>query len=315
MQIVQAARASAMLYSLLMEHGSQHPWLLPANICPIVPITFLKARVPFQFADISGQTLHMNLDQAEELVKKRKFGGLLYAHTYGEASTPNEFFESVKGYSPDLMIIDDRCLCIPDLAPDGASQADVQLYSTGYAKIVDLSLGGYAFVSDSINYRPAHLPFRRNDHDEIEKSYKEFIRRRTKFVYQDSDWLDTETAVPAWDDYRGQIEQGLVEGWEHYALLNQIYARLLPAEIQLPAPFQTWRFNIRVRNKRSLLEAIFSSHLFASSHYASLAGIMDDGAAPQAEALAKRVINLFSDHHFTADQAEQVCKIILENLA
>jgi hypothetical protein len=315
MQIVQAARASAILYSLLMEHGSQHPWLLPANICPIVPITFLKARVPFQFADISSQTLHMNLDQAGELVKKRKFGGLLYAHTYGEASAPNEFFESVKSFSPDLMIIDDRCLCIPDLAPDGASQADVQLYSTGYAKIVDLSLGGYAFVSDSINYRAAHLPFRRNDHDEIEKSYKEFIRRRTKFVYQDSDWLDTETAVPAWDDYRGQIEQGLVEGWEHHALLNQIYARLLPAEIQLPAPFQTWRFNIRVRDKRSILEAIFSSHLFASSHYASLAGIMDDGAAPQAEALAESVINLFSDHHFTADQAEQVCKIILENLA
>lgn len=315
MQIVQAARASAILYSLLVERGDGRPWLLPANICPIVPITFLKARVPFRFVDISSQTLHMNLEQAGELVKKRNFGGLLYAHTYGEASTPNEFFESLKSFSPDLMIIDDRCLCIPDLAPDGASKADVQLYSTGYAKIVDLSLGGYAFVSDSINYRAAHLPFSRNDHDGIENAYKEFIRRRTKFVYQDSDWLDTETAVPAWDDYRRQIEQGLVETLEQRALLNQIYARMLPPEIQLPAPFQTWRFNILVRDKGRILDAIFAAGLFASSHYASLAGIMDDGTAPQAEALAERVINLFSDHHFTADQAEQVCKIILENLA
>jgi hypothetical protein len=314
MQIVQAARASVILYSLLMGHGSQHPWLLPANICPIVPITFLKARIPFRFVDISSQTLHMDLEQAEQLVRKGNYGGLLFAHTYGEGSTPNDFFESIKKLSPDLMIIDDRCLCLPDLEPDPTDKADVQLYSTGYAKIVDLNLGGYAFVSDSINYRVAHLPFRRNDHDEIEKSYKEFIRRRTKFVYQDSDWLDTQTAVPAWDDYCRQIEQGLVKGWEHRALLNQIYARLLPAEIQLRAPFQTWRFNICVRDKRSILEAIFSSHLFASSHYASLAGIIDEGTAPQAEALAEKVINLFSDHHFTADQAEQVCKIILENL-
>jgi dTDP-4-amino-4,6-dideoxygalactose transaminase len=315
MQTVQAARASAILYTLLMERGDQHPWLLPANICPIVPMTFLKARVPFQFVDISSQSLHMDLEQAEQLVRKGNYGGLLFAHTYGEASTPNEFFESIRKLSPDLMIIDDRCLCIPELEPHFANKADVQLYSTGYAKIVDLSFGGYAFVSDGINYRSVHLPFRRKDHDEIERAYKEFIRRRTKFAYQDSDWLDTETAVPAWDDYRRQIEQGLVEASEHRALLNQIYARMLPSEIQLPTPFQTWRFNIRVRDKRRILEAIFSSHLFASSHYASLVGIMDDGTAPQAEALAERVINLFSDHHFTADQAEQVCKIILENLA
>jgi hypothetical protein len=27
------------------------------------------------------------------------------------------------------------------------------------------------------------------------------------------------------------------------------------------------------------------------------------------------VVNLFNDHHFTPDQAERVCQIILENLA
>jgi hypothetical protein len=86
-------------------------------------------------------------------------------------------------------------------------------------------------------------------------------------------------------------------------------------EIQLPAEFQTWRFNIRVKNKQPSLEKIFSAGLFASSHYASLADIMGEQKAPCAENLAKSVINLFNDHHFTSDQAEQVCKIILENLA
>src|SRR5512134_3607944 len=137
MQVVQAPRASAILYSVLVSGRQKRPWLLPANICPIVPITFLKAQVPFEFVDISPQTLHMDLEQVEALIRAHRFGGLLYAHTYGEASTPNHFFESLKMLSPELTIIDDRCLCRPALEPDPASQADIQLYSTGYAKIVD----------------------------------------------------------------------------------------------------------------------------------------------------------------------------------
>jgi hypothetical protein len=315
MQLVQAPRASTILYSLLKRSDQAKPWLLPANICPIVPITFLKARVPFEFADISAGTLHMDLEQAEALIRKRRFGGLLYAHTYGEASTPNEFFELIKKISPDLIVIDDRCLCNPDLEVDPANKADVQLYSTGYAKIVDLDFGGYAFMSDVVVYQPANLSFNPQHHEEIEKSYKQAVSRRTKYVYQDCDWLDTGSPVTSWPRYQQQIKTNLATSLAQRAELNKIYAGKLPDEIQLPGEYQTWRFNIRVKNKKQLLDQIFSSGLFASSHYASLAGIMDEGKAPQAEALAEDVINLFNDHHFTVNQAEQICKIILENLA
>jgi dTDP-4-amino-4,6-dideoxygalactose transaminase len=315
MQILQAPRASAILYGILIADQEKHPWLLPANICPIVPITFLKAGVPFWFVDISAETLHMDLEQAEVSIKERKFGGLLYAHTYGEAATPNHFFESIKRESPKLLIVDDRCLCIPDLKPEFANQADVQLYSTGYAKIVELNSGGYAFMRDDINYQPAHLSFNPADHERMERSYKESIGRRVRFVHQDSDWLDTESPVSSWSAYQQHIEANLRQSLEHRVSLNQIYAGMLPREIQLPAGFQVWRFNIRVRNKQRILDRIFSAGLFASSHYASLADIMGEEHAPHAEALAESVINLFNDRHFTPDQAEQVCKIILENLA
>lgn len=291
------------------------PWLLPANICPIVPITFLKAGVPFQFVDISAKTLHMDLEQAEALVRARKFGGLLYAHTYGEATTPNDFFESIKLVSPALVIIDDRCLCIPDVVFDSASKADVQLYSTGYAKIVGLNFGGYAFLREDIPYQPAHVSFSPQHHVQLEKSYKEAVTRQVKFVYEDSDWLEMDTPVPPWETYAERIKKNLPHSLEQRISLNQIYATSLPVEIQLPGRFQNWRFNIFVKHKQNLLDRIFSAGLFASSHYASLTGIMDDGRAPQAEAIAERVINLFNDHHFTEDQADQVCKIILENFA
>jgi len=314
MQIVQAPRASAILYSLLVHRKDRHPWLLPANICPIVPITFLKAGVPFQFVDISARTLHMDLEQAEALIREHEYGGLLYAHTYGERSTPDHFFGSIKKHSPDLLVIDDRCLCIPDLAPNDLSQADVRLYSTGYAKIVDMNIGGYAFLRDGLQYQPMHLPFNPAHHEELEKSYKAAVSQRHWFFYRDSDWLDTNTSLPPWDRYCERIERKLGQSLEQRLSLNQIYAACLPAEIQLPDEFQTWRFHIRVKNKQRILDRIFAAGLFASSHYASLAGIMDEGAALQAEALAETVINLFNDHHFTVEQAERVCCLIMENL-
>jgi hypothetical protein len=315
MQILQAPRASAILYRMLSADPEKRPWLLPANLCPIVPLTFLKAQVPFQFVDISAETLHMDLNRAETLVKERKFGGLLYAHTYGEASTPNDFFKAVKEHAPELVIVDDRCLCVPDLEPDPANRSDIQLYSTGYAKIVELDHGGYAFAREGVPYSSARLAFVPEHHEELEKSYKRAIAQRTTFVYEDSDWLDTEAPVPPWGAYRQQIESKRAQSLEHRARLNELYAQSLPAEIQLPAGYQTWRFHIRVKDKPSVLEKIFSAGLFASSHYASLADIMGEQEAPCAERLAESVINLFNDHHFTLDQAEQVCKIISEELA
>ena len=314
MKIVQAPRASAILYNTLVSQASDLPWLMPANICPIVPITFFKAGVPFEFVDISAETLHMDWEQAQALIAKGKHGGVLYAHTYGELSTPNDFFAKIKSLDSELLILDDRCLCIPDLEPDYNSGADVILYSTGYAKIVELNVGGYAFMTDEVPYQPQRLIFSAQAHEELEVAYKESISKNSKFTYRDTDWLETSSDLPNWSDYCQQIKNGLKESMEQRAALNAIYAANLPVEIQLPNAYQMWRFNIRVQNKRRIYEAIFQAGLFASSHYVSLAEIMSQGRAPQAEALAYEIINLFNDHHFSAQQARQVCAVIMENI-
>ena len=314
MQIVQAPRASAILYSLLKSRENSKPWLLPANICPIIPITFFKAGIPIEFVDISATTLHMDLEQAEERLKRGEYGGVLYAHTYGELSTPVDSFQSIKSKFPDLLLVDDRCLCIPDLVPPQNASADMVLYSTGYAKVVALNFGGYAFLKNDMSYQPQHLPFDPNAYEEIERGYKWVIQNRQPYSYTDSDWLQTGTSLASWYDYRQQIQDGLGASWQHRATLNELYATHLPAEIQLPQAYQTWRFNIRLKNRDRVLETIFSSGLFASSHYASLAGMMAPGRCPQAEGLANEIVNLFNDSHFTLQQAEEICAVIMENL-
>lgn len=315
MKIVQAPRASAILYHLLSSQPKKRAWLLPANICPIVPITFLKAGVPFEWVDISADTLHMDLDQAAALIRSRKFAGLLYAHTYGEPSTPNDFFTSIKALAPELLIVDDRCLCVPDLEADSGNLADVQLYSTGYAKIVELNFGGYAFMREGVSYQPQHLSFEPRHHDAIERSYKDAINQGKQYMYEDNDWLETATATPTWLEYRQQIESRLSSALAQRSQINDIYSKALPAEIQLPDAFQTWRFHVHLDHRDVVLAAIFAQGLFASAHYASLAGIIGTGHALHAERLASHVINLFNDHHFTVTQAERVCQIIVENLS
>jgi hypothetical protein len=312
MKIVQAPRASAILYNILAGRADLRPWLLPANICPIVPITFLKARVPFEFVDISTSTLHMDLKKAEDLIARRKFGGLLYAHTYGELSTPLDFFLGIKNLAPDLLVVDDRCLCVPDLEP--LHSADVILYSTGYAKIVELNFGGYGFLRDDLQYHSASLPFNPDHHNRMEKLYKQAIQKRERFIYQDHDWLQIDPPFPAWYDYSLQIEAKRKDSLAYRAPLNRIYESRLPKEIQLPPGYQTWRFNIRVKNKSKILSAIFNAGLFASSHYASMTGIMADGFALHAEVLADEVINLFNDEHFDEERTNKVCDVILRNL-
>jgi len=314
MKIIQAPRASAIIYNVLAARHDTRPWLLPANICPIVPITFLKARVPFDLVDISEDTLHVDLDQVNELLRTEKYGGFLYAHTYGEPSTPEEFFRKIKTEFPELLVLDDRCLCIPLIKPDPETSADLSLYSTGYSKFVELNRGGFAFLKDDVLYLPSSLPYNAKDHETIEQGYKQTIRARGVYKYHDSDWLETHSEVPAWYDYSLQIEEMKAEALAIRAELNGIYFYKLPQDIQLPAEYQNWRFNIRVKDARKILDAIFAAGLFASSHYVSLAGIMTEGHAPKAEALAGEVINLFNNHHFTALQAEKACSIILENL-
>lgn len=311
MRIVQAPRASAILYHLLTSHTAEKPWLLPANICPVVPLTFFKAGVPFEFVDISAVTLHMDLDQVEDRIRRRRYAGILYAHTYGDPTTPADAFQSFRNLDAQLLIVDDRCLCVPEFA--AKSPAQITLFSTGYSKIVDLGHGGYAILDDRVEYQPEALPFQRDKDDEIVRSYKEAIAEGRRFDYRDSAWLDTDSSLPTWETYESRIAACLEETLAHRASMNHVYESRLPADMQLPGAYQLWRFNIRLKDRQPVLKAIFDAGLFASSHYAPLTGIMGDGAAPHATALAGSVINLFNDHHFDAGMAAHICDVILEN--
>jgi hypothetical protein len=316
MKTVLGARASSILYDLLLTRADGRPFLFPANICPIVPLTFLKAKVPFEFVDISAKTLHLDLDAVRSQLQSRhgRYGGILYVHTYGDPSTPYPDFVEIKETDPDLLLIDDRCLCVPELTPDASNVADAVLYSTGYAKIVDRGFGGYAFLQEHIACGHNVLPYEHHELEALEASYKQAIQNRQAYCYTDSNWLQTEAELPAWPHFADRVRHALKVSLEQRQRLNAIYDALIPAELRLPPSYQLWRYNIRVKDGTAMLRAIFAAGLFASAHYASLAGLFGPGTGSNATELAGQVVNLFNDQHFTPDMAEKTAQTVLRSL-
>lgn len=317
MRFIFAARAATILYNLLCAQPDPKPFLLPANICPIVPLTFCKAKVPFELVDISPTTLC--LDAAETLNRlqehPRRYGGVLLARTYGTATCFEDLFREIKRLAPHALVIDDCCLCIPRLEPP-ETNADVVLFSTGYAKIVELGYGGYAFVRATVPYREHVLAYDVKALDALTLAYKHAILHSTRFEYTESAWLDARLPTVSLQTYQEQVAQTRATALAHRAELNAIYRQRLPSAIQLPAEFQTWRFQIRVAQREVLVREIFRAGYFAGTHYASLAGIFTDkDNAPHSAALAACIINLFNDHHFDAARAHAVCNLVNAHLA
>lgn len=318
MTLVFEVRACSVLYNLLRSQGDDRPFLLPANVCPVVPLTFRKTRRPFELVDVSGPDLAIDEARCLERIAgdPGSVAGLLFVRTYGALGDAAPFFRAAKELSPDLLVIDDRCLCRPD--PEGASRtpgADVTLWSTGYAKHVDVGFGGFAHLRDGVPYRRSEGAFSSLALEEVEQGVKQALARGVPFEEEREDWLDLARPEVSWKTYQGGVLAALPEIDEHKRRLNAIYTEALPAEIRLPERFQGWRFNLLVPEPDELVARLFAAGLFASRHYASLGGVLGAGSFPEAEALHRRVVNLFNDRSFDEERARRAVEVVLEHLA
>lgn len=287
--IVSGNRASALLFNFLKSLKKTGVFLLPSNICPIVPLTLTKAQREFELIDISLDTFCMDESILLEKLNNSKYAGVLFVRTYGTPQCFEKLFNNIKKANQDIAVIDDNCLGIPSFI-ETDTQADMVLFSTGYSKIVDLGFGGYAVIKGNDYKTYKNNPMEQNLSESI-KEYKSF------------------------NEYKSAVLNEVERIKKHKKRLNQIYTSSLPKEIQLPAEYQHWRFNILVPQKDKLLEEIFAQGLFASSHYAPFKKGGIEGNFPNTEYLHSRVINLFNDKYFDEDKAVKICQIINDHMS
>mgnify|MGYP006417011081 CR=1 FL=1 len=180
-------RASTVLYKVLSVIENKK-FLLPLNICPIVPDTLIKANKEFEFIDISLDTLCMSQNKAlKKIQDDNSIDGILFVKTFGIEFNIQPFYKKIKEINNNVFIIDDMCLCAPKFDYDiENSYADMSIFSSGYSKYVDIGYGGYGFIEDK--------KFRKNFQDTSKNKYfleyKKTIIDRMKPIKMHKDELN-----------------------------------------------------------------------------------------------------------------------------
>ena len=270
--MVTAYRANRILYNFIKSNSIQGEAIVPANLCrSVVDTLYLAGMKPF-FVDISEDTLCV--DDRVVIGRAKDASLLVFVHTYGIEMDCPGWFSTIKSINPSLAIVDDRCLCLPQLSLDSCF-ADLVLFSTCRKKQVDLGVGGIGFLSEKWEY------------------YETIVESNAILTNK------------GWTPEFYSIEERIRDSVMHKEFLNSIYYDCLPLEIQLPKAFQNWRFNILVSNKEEILEQLFGTGLFASSHYCSLSD-----QCSVAVNLHKRIVNLFNDFYYSEAQAIRTCEVI-----
>lgn len=276
MKLLTANRANKILYNFLKVNNISGNVLLPANICSDVVKTLQYAGLTTTFVDLQVDNLCIN--QEVVLAKAKEASMLLFVHTYGIEHDFYAFFEQVREQNPDIIIVDDKCLCLPDLDVKD-TPADLVLYSTGENKMINLGGGAIGYLADQWEYDEVRV-------EESELLSNELWLLDPKQLYMKMD------AIIA-----------------HKEKLNTIYRAMLPEAIQLPDAYQHWRFHILVPNQQQVLAALDAEGIPVDSTYPA-----QDEACVVANNLHTLSVNLYNDKHLTPEQATRACEIIKECL-
>jgi dTDP-4-amino-4,6-dideoxygalactose transaminase len=277
-------RAATVLYNVLSKIKNKK-FLLPLNICPIVPDTFLRAGKEFEFVDIDTKTLSMDENTALNMIKNdNSIDGVLFVKTFGVEFESETFYKKIKELNQDVFIIDDMCPAIQKFDWDiENSHAQMALFSSGYSKFVDIGYGGYGFVKDDI-FKGVF---------EDKQKTKEFM------------------------EYKNIILAEIPKMIEHKSMLNQIYSQNIDPKYHLGEEFNNWRFSILVDNKQEILDDIFKTDtLFASSHYPQVdfEYKTDPIKNSNTHKIHSKIINLFNDFRYTKDKTYKTIDIINKHL-
>lgn len=286
LRIITDSRASAVLYRFLINKHDKGEFVLPVNVCPVVAEIVKHAGFTPLYVDIDKQNLCLDLNKTSELLN-RGIKGMLINHTYG---VEIDFGEDIKQLRSNWegIIIEDKCLCVPTLIAN--ANADLTLFSTGYAKVVELHYGG-------------GLGIAKNEHSF--ESEKQLLKLVDNKIIRINDFnVNT-------DSYCSDIKREIKSISLQKKLLNQIYADGL-SDISLESRFNNWRYHIMVENKEQIIKAIFNEKLFVSSHYKPLSD--DYQKFEVAWNLYNSVLNLFNDNYFDTVKARKLVDLIRKHI-
>ena len=298
-------RAISILDDFFKSNRTLKKFLLPSNICYVVPLVLKKNNIHFKFIDISKKDLNMDKNQIIKNIKK--YNGMIWFNTYGNEEKNTNFFKECKLLNKDFVIINDKCLNEPQIKKSKNCFSDMELYSTGYSKYCDLGYGGFSISKEKIKFH--NTKFLEDDFNKISINIKNSIVSKKKIIDISNNWLKKEL-IKDEGNYFSKIKKSIKKIKLHKSRINQIYDEIIPNEVKLGKKFNLWRYNIYISKNEKLLKTIFENNLFASNHYYPSSKIFKSEKKKITDLLHNNVINLFNDFRYSEDMAEKTAKLV-----
>ena len=309
MKTIISSRASTILYNWLKTNNISYDVIIPANICETVPAVYMKSGINITWLDISNKDWNISKKEVLSLIKDRNYI-LHYNHTYGKVDPDAEgFFVLIKAINPKTIIVDDKCLCVPEV--NGyESVADLTLFSTGPKKIVDLGYGGFAYTINKYGYKKHIKKFSTVDLETFEQHVK-LRHQKVDSVDQNimkADWIEEFDDRYSVKKYFSNIEEKYKAVLAHKNKINEIYKDLEKYSLGIAE----WRYNILANNKDECINALFNAGCYCSGHYMSLGnGYFFNKRTPNANYLYEHVVNLFNDFYIDENTATKCVEVLL----
>lgn len=312
-KILIANRASTIIFNFLasLQLPKSKYLVIPSNICHALLFTVIKTKIPFKYIDLNENLTDYNW---EYLINDSKnISGIIYTHLYGNEYTPWKHFKRIKQKNPKIIIIDDRCLCLPKTNDVGNEIVDLVIYSTGPKKQVNLGSGGFGYTTN-LNFK---LNFGNSDFDSsyVDKALyilQNDIEWKTNtlfYNYIDGNWLNQNNSIMKFSELKEKIKLYQEKFKSHKDSIKSIYKAEIPIELQYRNHYQNWRFNIKCSNSEFILKKIFEAQLFASKHYFPMSKYFRL-TLPNSELLYSITLNLFIDNYIQENAAMKVASLI-----
>ena len=254
MRMVIGFRASSIMYSWLVSNEIKGTVLLPANICETVPAVYVKAGLKIKLCDIDKETY----DISEEIIRKKlsaEIKVLHFNHTYGRKNVEQDtLICKIKNEYPNILIVEDRCLCEPDLSVP-KTVADIVIYSTGNTKVVNIGKGGFAYIGEKWNYIEQNEPFSDKADAEFDKHIKECHSniRPVDWKIMKAEWIKFDLGMSQ-DEYMDELNKELPRSIKHKKIINEIYSGLNGS---LEDDYNIWRYQLLLKNAIECKKALF----------------------------------------------------------
>ncbi len=325
-------RGATAIYLVLLHHASQreardgrrHIMLAPANVCYAALYPALYANWSVRLCDVSPTDGNLTFDLVQQAFDEHCPDALLVPHMYGQ---PVADMHDIQTLCNDrgVILIEDCASAMGGTYVGGpldgrplGTVGDYAVFSTGYAKVVDVGFGGFlTSESDSLGWAEElehDLPLRSSQTEQTETLFSKVYRTLRSYpdgvldkaVYEALPTASRDLFLFRLNNADKQIVvQELAKlgdivqrRRELLAACGQIWSQAQPEQARM-FPYRPgsvpWRFSFFVRPElhRPLIDACLQEGVPISDWYPSIAPMLGDmGSYPGAEENERSILNL-----------------------